>query len=367
MLAFFITSFAFTQEYLYKTNKDGCYYKYDKSTIYYYSQSNQHYEKDMNVNIFAYKFLHDGSDKVIGLVDETKELYIDFDDISFTNSSTYLPEVLLKGEWIHSYYFDALKAKNPEIILQHEPWWDERKGWKPDPYGEYPLSWGEEFEFNYGAYYFTKFTFCNGNVYYYIDKIQKKGDYYYITSKRRNTSEWDEKERKEYLKSSDYGKIKRFSEIDLIIKLDGEYMDVYLNSTDNHLGTYCYADSETVRQLCFFARVNDNLPVSYNNIRYPSHADGACDYDGTKTAKTEKSKTVTESLKLRSGEATSSNVITVMAAGTKVKIIQLGKTETIDGINSNWVKVEVQANAKDRDGKPIKKGTIGWCYGGYLK
>jgi len=29
--------------------------------------------------------------------------------------------------------------------------------------------------------------------------------------------------------------------------------------------------------------------------------------------------------------------------------------------------VEVQAGAKDKDGKSIKKGTVGWCYGGYLK
>ena len=77
--------------------------------------------------------------------------------------------------------------------------------------------------------------------------------------------------------------------------------------------------------------------------------------------------TVTENLKLRSGEATSTQVLTVMSAGTKVKILELGKAETIDGISSNWVKVEVQAGAKDRDGKVIKAGTVGWCYGGYLK
>lgn len=76
---------------------------------------------------------------------------------------------------------------------------------------------------------------------------------------------------------------------------------------------------------------------------------------------------VKENLKLRSGEATSTQVLAVMQAGTNVKILELGKVETIDGINSNWVKVEVQAGAKDRDGKPIKAGTIGWCYGGYLK
>ncbi|MBP5748978.1 MAG: SH3 domain-containing protein, partial [Treponema sp.] len=76
---------------------------------------------------------------------------------------------------------------------------------------------------------------------------------------------------------------------------------------------------------------------------------------------------VNENLKLRSGEATSTDVLTVMSVGTKVKILELGKAETIDGIYSNWVKVEVQKGAKDRDGKPIKSGSVGWCYGGYLK
>ena len=77
--------------------------------------------------------------------------------------------------------------------------------------------------------------------------------------------------------------------------------------------------------------------------------------------------TVFENLKLRSGEATTSEVITVMQAGTKVKILELGKAENIDGINSNWVKVEVLSGAKDRDGNTISKDTVGWCYGGYLK
>ena len=56
-----------------------------------------------------------------------------------------------------------------------------------------------------------------------------------------------------------------------------------------------------------------------------------------------KTMTVSENLKLRSGEATSTQVLTVMSAGTKVKILELGKEENIDDINSNWVKVEVLA------------------------
>ena len=74
-----------------------------------------------------------------------------------------------------------------------------------------------------------------------------------------------------------------------------------------------------------------------------------------------------DNLRLRSEEATSSNIITTMSKGTKVKILKLGKAEIIDGINSNWVQIELLSDAKDKDGKSIKTGTIGWCYGGYLE
>ena len=116
------------------------------------------------------------------------------------------------------------------------------------------------------------------------------------------------------------------------------------------------------------------------NITWPRHADGSCDYDERKktvaaqSSKTtsstnvapNKSMTVRENLKLRSGEATSTQVLTVMSAGTKVKILELGKAETIDGIKSNWVKVEI-ISGSDRDGNKLKSGITGWCYGGYLK
>ena len=80
-----------------------------------------------------------------------------------------------------------------------------------------------------------------------------------------------------------------------------------------------------------------------------------------------KEMTCSDNLRLRSEEATSSRVITTMQKGTKVKILKVGKAETIDGISSNWVQVEVLSGAKDKDSKALKAGTIGWCYGGYLE
>ena len=132
-----------------------------------------------------------------------------------------------------------------------------------------------------------------------------------------------------------------------------------------------FVDRENLRTIANGKQINKS------NITWPRHADGTCDYEDVSSIKTvltpstnvspNKTMTVSENLKLRSGEAITSEVITVMSAGTTVKILELGKAENIDGINSNWVKVEVQSGAKDRDGRTIRAGTIGWCYGGYLE
>lgn len=163
----------------------------------------------------------------------------------------------------------------------------------------------------------------------------------------------------------------------LRLKKDGDYLEVYVDKEKKPRETYCYVNNDFKKEI--FNLVKNNS-CDIDKLTWPSHADGTCDYDGSKTTTTQTSKEVSssnvvknktmlvnENLKLRSGEATSTDVLAVMQAGTKIKILELGKAETIDGISSNWVKVEVQAGAKDRDGKPIKAGTVGWCYGGYLK
>ena len=158
----------------------------------------------------------------------------------------------------------------------------------------------------------------------------------------------------------------------IALKIDGDYLTISNCSNGNNIITLVYVDDSLLNEIESLFR---NKKIDLSKVTWPRHADGSCDYDGSKkTAAVQatnvapnKTMSVKENLKLRSGEATTTQVLTVMSAGTKVKILELGKAETIDGISSNWVKVEVQANAKDRDGKPIKAGTIGWCYGGYLE
>ena len=159
-------------------------------------------------------------------------------------------------------------------------------------------------------------------------------------------------------------------------RFDGDYLYIYLNGeTDKDLfATFVNMNDKTFSE---FKNLIANNKCDLSNITWPRHADGTCDYEDVSSVKTvstpitnvAKNKTmlVSENLKLRSAEATTSDVLTVMSAGTKVKILELGKAENIDGINSNWVKVEVLSGAKDRDGRAIRAGTVGWCYGGYLK
>ena len=156
-----------------------------------------------------------------------------------------------------------------------------------------------------------------------------------------------------------------FTPYKLIIKFDGDYVSIYVENTNNLFQTFVKIDNATKEAIEKFI-TSETLDIS--KINWPRHADGTCDKDVNKTNVSQnKLMFVSENLKLRSGEATTTPVLTVMSADTKVKILELGKAETIDGISSNWVKVEVQSGAKDRDGNSIKAGTVGWCYGGYLE
>ena len=79
-----------------------------------------------------------------------------------------------------------------------------------------------------------------------------------------------------------------------------------------------------------------------------------------------KTATVTENLRLRTGDKTTAKVVTTLAAGMRVKVFAPGREDTIDGIASSWVQVEVLDGAKDKDGNAIEAGTVGWLFGGYL-
>ena len=156
-------------------------------------------------------------------------------------------------------------------------------------------------------------------------------------------------------------------EYSLYFRFDGEYLYIYLEDGKTLYATYCAYDESEEEALYEAIRTNE---FDMTKITFPRHADGTCDYEsgggvpgkkivnGVYRAK--------ENLRLRAKEDISGEIITTMQAGTYVRILSLGKEETIDGITDNWVQVETQFGAKNLEGDFLY-GETGWCFGGYLK
>jgi hypothetical protein len=271
----------------------------------------------------------------------------------------------INGTWIAFYYYDVIYKNDISELKKNETFWENEwkfdgERWQDIIYPSYIYIYDNYFIIATNDGFKFSYLIVNENESYefnvYLGDLFLTPDFYSKTNFINN------------YKTSGFYQFK--------IQLDGDYLTLI--------------DKKNEKPIMKFARTNDrfkirenlrkianNKKISLENITWPRHADGTCDYEDVSSIKTvltpttnvspNKTMTVSENLKLRSGEATTTQVLTVMQAGTKVKILELGKAEIIDGINSNWVKVEVQSGAKDRDGNTISKDTVGWCYGGYLK
>ena len=285
------------------------------------------------------------------------------EDLKLQDNSFQIPEELRNTIWIMNYYYEMLQNQNLNYLTENE------KGWYPEQkYIEY-----EDSVDNWYALFkplfvrFGKYSmFASQNKHYYELSLILEPDIYENGIFKAVISTFDYEDFKNW--HPQWKKLATVAcPITLYFQLNGDYLYVFKNALDkaNLLYILAKADGNTIKQINSFIKTGK---FDESKIKYPKHeTNNEISSESSSNVLPNKTMTVKEKLKLRSGEATSTQVITVMQTGTKVKILELGKAETIDGINSNWVKVEVQPDAKDREGKPIKAGTLGWCYGGYLE
>ena len=152
------------------------------------------------------------------------------------------------------------------------------------------------------------------------------------------------------------------SDITLILHIDGDYLSFYTET--NHLVVTCVLVDDVFKKQ--YRQLIANNTCDLSRVTWPRHADGSCDYETAVRLQSGKRYRASDNLRLRSSGSTAGKPVVTIGKGTQVKVLGIGAEQTIDGITSNWVQVEVQAGAKDRDGKPIAVGTTGWCFGGYL-
>ena len=379
----FLTQFIFSKDNLYKVLNTNDVYEYDfidqKDTFLPYPIDDTVVELYYNMGkTFGLSIYPSEKKPFIACVQNGKTVYIPYDNLIPFQSDDLIPEQYLSKDnddyvWIPTYYLEVVKKQDRELVRKYDP--------------ETVENYGEPHELSDGWYEYnpmemfisnTCIDLEYGHIYNNNIKLIKDGFEVETINFRYISALHDD-----------------ISHIVSFI-FDGDYVSIFCDGETEPSLNYCKIKKTDFEQIKKYVHIPNLyfLPAFYGNDKealekfnkenaididkftWPLHADGSCDYDGSKAATfSQKSSTitpaqtmsVTENLKLRSGEATSTEVLTIMAAGTKVKILEVGKTETIDGIKSNWVKVEVQKNAKDRDGKAIKAGTVGWCYGGYLK
>lgn len=197
-------------------------------------------------------------------------------------------------------------------------------------------------------------------LFYFVKNIEIKKNEYIIKAELGYTSI------DQYINDYQNEKLEKLltqKEVTFRAVRDGDYLHFY--TSDNELVYTAILVDETVPSE-FMSLIKSNK-CNQTAIKWPKHADQSCDYDGSSKFAINRTMITFENLNLRKGDSRSNPSIAVLAAGTKIKILELGKAEQIDGIDSNWVKVEILDGTKDRNGNPIKSGTTGWCFGGYIK
>jgi hypothetical protein len=302
--------------------------------------------------------------------------YVPINDIGIDNQEI-LPEYITDFEWIPEYEVKVLYSKEQKNLENYVEFYREYDKWKKYTDWEndtwYDIHSTPTFSLSNFAIIIEDMGYWNGRVEGIVNKVSS------------NEIDWVcIKSGSEYagpkINDNIIEKLKKDSAYIFTYKIDGDYLYLYTNGKF-FISLVNISSSLFLRIRDFY--LSDKKNIDLSDITWPRHADGTCDYDGSaKPASTKgvppapssssipvsgTTKRVTTNLRLRSTEDTSSTVITTMQKGTVVKIIKAGSQDTIDGIASNWVQVEVQSGSKDRNGKSITAGTTGWCFGGYLE
>ena len=259
-------------------------------------------------------------------------------DIKYPRESLYM---------IPSYYYDVLKARNYEKIFEYEPYWlisdDNTYDWT-DHFNPCYLTLTN----TYGV-----IVYKDKSVSFLITNVTRTAENLYrikiyVNEKHKSYEGYDPR---------------FYDGANIYLKYDGDYVDVYINSFDDKIDTFVIS-SHNVQAALRYATYEYYDEIK--DITWPRHADGTCDYETAVRLQSGKRYRASDNLRLRSSGSTAGKPVVTIGKGTQVKVLGIGAEQTIDGITSNWVQVEVQAGAKDRVGKAIAAGTRGWCFGGYL-
>ena len=288
--------------------------------------------------------------------------YFVLDDLERKNLNREIHDNL-NGCWISAYTYDILKENSLSALNKYEPYWENRF----KAYGLRPWD-GDRWQDIISP---TELIITDNLI--HIDTFDEmERDFLIFDEKKTERYEIkiylddNEKIPPYYEKNNFLFKLNKVQVQNVSLTQEGDYLKLYSDSEKQPLMTfaraYNYQDIMTK-----IRAIANGMRIDHTDITWPRHADGSCDYETINKLQQGKHYRASDNLRLRSSGSTAGKPVVTIGKGTQVKVITVGAEQTIDGITSNWVQVEVQAGAKDRDGKAIAAGTRGWCFGGYLQ
>ena len=290
-----------------------------------------------------------------------KKYYIRTDNIIQKKSEGRLPEKIITRNdgtfYVPSYFIESFSKLNKDILINQEKAFKYLNDWF--------LRDNEHFNGALNLFQ-TSISFEHLLQYgFWIEKVKFDKEIYQINIKR-DIDCYDNYDIEDLGWTKEITAKLPFYTNDsniIFLKIDGDYIILSDSQSLKSKFIYCKVNKKIIREFVKF--LNDEY-YDYSSLSWPRHADGSCDYETTVTLQQGKRYRASDNLRLRSSGSTAGKPVVTIGKGTQVKVLSIGAEQTIDGITSNWVQVEVQAGAKDRDGKAIAAGTWGWCFGGYL-
>jgi hypothetical protein len=279
IILFTVTAVLFGDDWEFITEKKTMLYDCKKSSFNKSQDALFEIEKSIKIKLserpFVFrKLTNNVEDMILGtFIYNNEEYYIDcadlvplntFDtfDLSFIsdlNSNT-------RKTWVPAYYIAVLQSQDRDTILTFDKFWREFEPWIQ---GGGVIEWFD---------YFTpsEFSICNSvlvkdiHISMMIKDIKKTNNGYAVTVKFAR-KDWEK------FKTDDlnWDSVKEKEFFDMILCIDGEYMDVYLDDMEHKLTTFALVNQIFLKELK--SLVENNKKADLSKVHFPHRADGSTD------------------------------------------------------------------------------------------
>jgi len=198
---------------------------------------------------------------------KNNEYYINCADLIPVNTTdTFDPSFISdlnspnRKTWVPSYYVKVLQSQDRDTILLLEPYWKQ----KYDPYCVFEIIGGRQewYEYFILLFPFYEFVITNSAIIYnedtrfIIKNISKTANGYNVTVK----FVWESWEK--YIRDSfNWNIIKGKEYFNMILCVDGDYMDVYIEDMEHKLNTFVQVDQVFLNEFKALIEKKPELPT----------------------------------------------------------------------------------------------------------